>query len=165
MMKVMMAGVMMLLGATLAFGGARTVVRAHQSANWPTTDATITSSSVETIRVRRGGTRFHPEVRYQYTVAGTPYSASTISFAGNNAGALADAQRVTHHYASGSHVPVHYEPADPSVATIEVGDAGVASYVLALGGAALAVIGGWGLWDMLRAERREKQRRQRPQPA
>ncbi|WP_163997885.1 DUF3592 domain-containing protein [Pyxidicoccus caerfyrddinensis] len=165
MMKVMMAGLMMLVGATLAFGGARTVVRAHQSASWPTTEATITSSSVETIRSRRAGVRFHPEVRYQYTVAGTPYSASTISFAGGDAGSLTDAQRVTHHYASGSHVPVHYEPADPSVATIEVGNAGIASYVLALAGAMLAVIGGWGMWDMLRAERREKQRRQRPQPA
>ncbi|MCY1017703.1 DUF3592 domain-containing protein [Pyxidicoccus sp. MSG2] len=51
-----------------------------------------------------------------------------------------DAQRVTHHYASGNHVPVHYEPADPSVSCLEVGNAGIASYVLALGGVALTVI-------------------------
>jgi hypothetical protein len=37
--------------------------------------------------------------------------------------------------------------------------------VLALGGLALAVIAGWGMWDMLRTERRQRERRQRPQPA
>ncbi|QSQ18770.1 DUF3592 domain-containing protein [Pyxidicoccus parkwayensis] len=161
----MMAGLMLVVGLALAYGGARTVVRAHQSASWPTTDATITSSSVETLRSRRGGVRFHPDVRYQYSVAGTLYSANTISFGGNDAGTLSDAQVVTHHFASGNHVPVHYEPADPSVACLEVGHAGIASYVLALGGLALVAIAGWGIWDMLRAGRREKARRQRPQPA
>ena len=165
MKKWMMAGLMLLVGVVLVYGGARTVVRAHQSANWPTTDATITSSSVETIRARRGGVRFHPEVHYQYSVAGTPYSGTVISFGGNDAGSLPDAQRVTHHYASGHHVPVHYEPDDPSVSCLEVGNAGIPSYVLALGGLALTVIAVWGLLDMLRAERREKARQQRAQPA
>lgn len=162
----MMAGLMLVVGMALAYGGARTVVRAHQSASWPTTDATITSSSVETLRSRRGGVRFHPEVRYQYAVNGSTYSATTISFGGNDAGSLSDAQLVTHHYASGHHVPVHYEPADPSVSCLEVGNAGIASYVLALGGLALVAIAGWGMWDMLRSERRQKARRQqRAQPA
>ncbi len=162
MMKVMMAGLMVLLGGMLAFGGARTILRAHESTSWPTADATIVSSSVETLRSRRSGVRFHPEVRYQYAVAGHSYTADTISFGGNDAGSLSDAQRVTHHYASGHHVPVHYEPADPSVACLDCGSTGIASYLLALGGMVIAVVAAWGMVDMLRADRRERLRRQQP---
>ena len=35
----MMKGVLLLLGATLDYGGARTVVRAQRNASWPTTHA------------------------------------------------------------------------------------------------------------------------------
>lgn len=164
MKKLMLTGLLLCLGAMLAFGGGRAVYRARLSEHWPTTDATITSASVETLRSRRGGVRFHPDVRYQYAVNGRAYTASTLSFGSSDTGSLADAQDVTHHYASGTHVPVHYEPADPSVACLECGSAGVASYVLALGGLVLVAIAGMNLLETLRSELRAR-RRQSAQPA
>lgn len=111
MTQVMMVGVLWLLGATLAYGSARMVVRAQRSASWPRRRPPSPPLRWRQFAAGVGGTRLHPEVRYQYTVAGTPYSANTTSFGGNDAGSLPDAQCVTHHCASRQLVPVHYEPA------------------------------------------------------
>lgn len=164
MMKALLAGLIMLFGAMLAFGGGRMLYRAHASERWPTTEGTVVASGVETLRSRRT-TRFHPEVRYEYAVGGHTYSADTISFGGNDTGALPDAQRLTHRYASGTKLPVHYEPDDPAVACVECGNAGMSSYVVMLGGLAVAGIAGAGMVDMVRADVREKRRIKGQRPA
>ncbi|QSQ16838.1 DUF3592 domain-containing protein [Myxococcus landrumensis] len=157
MMKVLLAGLMLLFGGMLAYGGGRMLYRAHESQQWPTTEGTVVSSSVETQHGRRS-TRFHPEVRYTYSVAGHPYTANTISFGGNDSGALTDAQRLTQRYASGTKLPVHYAPTDPAVTCVECGGAGASSYVVLLGGLAVAGISGAGMVDMLRSDLRERRR-------
>ncbi|MCE9666552.1 DUF3592 domain-containing protein [Myxococcus stipitatus] len=164
MMKAMMAGLMLLFGAMLAFGGGRMLYRAHASQRWPTTEGTVVSSTVETMHSRRN-TRFHPEVRYTYAVSGHPYTADTISFGGNDTGALSEAQRLTHKYATGTKLPVHFEPDDPAVACVECGNAGVASYAVTLGGLAIAGIAGAGMMDMLRSEFRARRHVQKPKAA
>ncbi|MFP2926829.1 DUF3592 domain-containing protein [Pyxidicoccus sp. 3LG] len=93
------------------------------------------------------------------------YTANTLSFGGGDASSMTDAQRVTHRYTTGTHVPVHYEPDDPTVACLECGGVGLSSYIVTLGGVALAGVGGMGLLDMLRDEARERRRRHRAQAA
>ncbi|NTX50090.1 DUF3592 domain-containing protein [Myxococcus sp. CA039A] len=157
MMKVLLAGLMLVFGGMLAFGGGRMLYRAHASERWPTTEGTVVSSGVETVRNRRT-TRFHPEVKYEYSVGGHAYSADTISFGGNDTGALPDAQRLTHRYASGTKLPVHYEPDDPAIACVECGNAGMSSYVVMFGGLAFAGLAGAGMVDMVRSDVRERRR-------
>lgn len=157
MTKVLLAGLMLLFGGMLAFGGGRMLYRAHASERWPTTEGTVVSSSVETLHNKRS-TRFHPEVRYAYAVGGHTYEADTIAFGGNDTGAITDAQRLTHKYASGTKLPVHYEPDDPTVACVECGGAGPSSYVVMLGGLAVAGIAGASMVDMVRADVRERRR-------
>ncbi|MCY0996746.1 DUF3592 domain-containing protein [Myxococcus sp. MISCRS1] len=157
MMKGLMMGLMLLFGVMLAYGGGRLLYRAHASEQWPTTEGTVVSSSVQTMHDRRN-TRFHPEVRYEYTVGGSHYTSDTVSFGGNDTGALPDAQRLTRRYASGTKMAVHYAPDDPAIACVECGGAGVSSYVVMFGGLAVAGVAGTSMVDMISADARERRR-------
>lgn len=159
MMKWLMALMILLFGGGLAFSGGRMIYRTRASTAWPTTEGSVVSSTVETLRSKRS-VSFHPEVRYRYEVNGQSYTSDTISFGGNDSGALAAAQSYTHHYPSGAKVTVHYEPEDPSVVCLECGSAGMANYVVTLGGLVLAAVAAFGLADMARASLKDRRRQQ-----
>ncbi|MBJ6763043.1 DUF3592 domain-containing protein [Myxococcaceae bacterium JPH2] len=161
MMKWLMGLMLLVFGAGLAFSGGRMVYRSQVSPGWPTVEGTVTSSTVETLRSKRS-VSFHPEVRYRYAVGSEVFTSDTLSFGGNDSGVLADAQYYTRHYPSGAKLTLHYQPSDPTVSCVECGSAGVANYVVTLGGAALAVVAAAGLLDMARASRKEKKRTQQP---
>lgn len=161
MVKSLLLGLgMLVLGAVLAYGGGRSVYRAHESQRWPTAEAKVTHSTVDRLRSRRS-VSFMPHVTYQYSVAGKDYSSETLAFgAGVTAGDLDDANAYVHRYPEGAAVQIHYEPDDASVACLDCGKVGVADYIVSLGGLGLLVLAVLGLIETFRAERRARNRSQ-----
>ncbi|RKH83280.1 DUF3592 domain-containing protein [Corallococcus sp. AB045] len=154
MMKWLMGLALLGIGVALAFAGGRMVYRSKVSRDWPTVQGTVVSSRVETLRSKRA-VSFRPDVSYRYEVNGIPYTSDTVAFDGHGAGGLAEAQAVSHHYAAGAPVTLHYEPEDPSVACLQCGDTGLVNYVLALGGAVFALVAAWGLVELARSSLRD----------
>jgi Protein of unknown function (DUF3592) len=149
---------MLVFGVALAFGGGRSLYRAHESQRWPTAEAKVVRSTVEKLRSRRS-VSFMPHVTYEYSVDGKSYSTETLAFgAGITSGNMEDANAYVHQYPVGASVQVHYEPDDASVACLDCGRVGVADYVVAAGGAALLVLAILGLIETFRAERRARNR-------
>jgi hypothetical protein len=58
-------------------------------------------------------------------------------------------------------VELHYAPDDPTVACLDCGRAGVADYVVLVGGAGMALFAVSGLLELLRSHRASQQRQQR----
>jgi TRAP-type C4-dicarboxylate transport system permease small subunit len=159
--KRVLLGVMMLLfGGVLAFGGGRAVLRAWTSGNWPTAQGSVLASSVETMRSKRS-VSFRPHVRYSYTVGSTPYTSQVISFAATDTGDLQEAREYVSRFPAGSHVEPRYAPDDPTVACLDCGRAGVADYVVAVGGVGMALFAVVGLLELLRSHQAAQRRQQR----
>jgi predicted anti-sigma-YlaC factor YlaD len=96
--------------------------RLNQSATWPKTDGTIVDSLVRDkgSQVHR---RFCPYVIYRYTVAGVLYDSTSVRLDSDLSQCSADRQwanDIIRPYQNGSAVPVFYDPARPSTATLEI---------------------------------------------
>jgi hypothetical protein len=159
--RVLLGLAMLLFGGVLAFGGARMIYRAWASQGWPTAQGKVLSSSVETLRSKRS-VSFRPHVRYSYAVGPTSYTAETIAFAATDTGDLQEANGYVRRFPTGANVSLRYSPEDPAVACIDCGRAGVADYVVAVGGVALALFAISGLLDLLRSHLRAQQRQAAP---
>jgi hypothetical protein len=142
-----------LLGVYLILRGSDARKRAAQSLLWPTTDGEILAAAVKTeVRTDAQGARspfYIPAARYSYIVAGTHYSGDVIrpGLVQFPYGQMAQAQAHIDLYKVGAKVPVHYDPAHPSVAVLETAETGgihnnIAGYLLltlAIGGLLFAV--------------------------
>lgn len=164
MMKRVLLGVAMLVfGGLLAFGGARAISRAWSSKHWPTVHGSVLSSSVEPLRTRRS-VSFRPHVRYSYSVGSGHYTSETIAFAPTDTGNLREAQAYVSRFPAGAPLELHYSPADPNVACLDCGRAGMADYMVTAGGVLLALFAVSGLLELLRSHRATRLRQQRSAP-
>ncbi|WP_224367404.1 DUF3592 domain-containing protein [Hyalangium versicolor] len=159
MVKSLLLGLgMLVFGAALAFGGGRTLYRAHASQRWPIAEAKVVRSTVERQRSRRS-VSFLPHVSYEYSVGGKPYTAETLAFgAGVSAGAMDDANAYVSHYPVGSKVQIHYAPDDAAMACLDCGRVSAADYLIAVGGSALLVLAVLGLIETFRSGRKARNR-------
>ena len=105
----------------VAFTAYNLYCRATASIDWPSTDGTITHSSVEMKR-RKARTYPSPKIEYRYVVNGQEYTGVRISFVIKEFD-LSDtaAQDVVDRYPLNSTRKVYYDPADPSSCTLETG--------------------------------------------
>jgi len=85
---------------------------------WPTTVGSILMSTLESRRTSNGSHAQYPVVLYSYHVNGRSYEGNRIA-PGPLVGGTG-AAGIMARYASGSAVTVHYNPKDPSDATLEV---------------------------------------------
>lgn len=92
---------------------------------WPTARGTVLSSRAESRRVltQTGGgttaTVWSPLVEYSYQVGARSYHGSRVAFGPEVAGARELADQTVARYPTGATVSVHYDPANPSHATLE----------------------------------------------
>ena len=96
--------------------------RLNQSATWPKTDATIVDSLVRDKGSQAHG-RFCPYVIYRYTVDGVLHDSTSMRLDRDLSQCSDDRQSandIIRPYQSGSTVPVFYDPAQPSTATLEI---------------------------------------------
>ncbi|WP_375768009.1 DUF3592 domain-containing protein [Archangium gephyra] len=157
-MKRLLLGVALLVfGGLLAFGGGRMVYRARASEHWPVARGSVLSSKVETLRSRRA-VSFRPHVRYSYTVGAEGYTSETIAFGALDTGNVQEANDYVRRFPAGAPVELRYSPEDPSLACIECGQAGMADYVVTVGGGALMLFAALGLVDVLGSQLRARRR-------
>lgn len=88
--------------------------RAGSSVSWPTTDAVITDSDIESY-VHKSETTFRPAIKYEYRVNGQTYSSDVISSGTEleQYGNQDFAQLVVNAYSVGSHHKAHFLKSDP----------------------------------------------------
>jgi len=132
-------GALAMLGLAGVLGGYwlvhRTRAQGLASLAWPATSGSVKSSAVQSYKTK-GGPQFVAKVAYDYTVDGKSYAGDRVRF-GNYAGAQAAAEADIARYPEGSAVDVRYDPANPSVSTLEAGTRGhnVLGLVLCITGA------------------------------
>jgi hypothetical protein len=103
---------------------------AADSLQWPVTDGQIQTATIkEEMRHDAQGARvkiYIPEARYFYTVAGNRYEGTVIrpGIEQFGYGYLAAAQAQVELYKSGTAVPVHYNPVEPSIAVLQTSESG-----------------------------------------
>ncbi len=164
-----MGAALLALGLVLAFGGGRALYRGWESSRWPVTRGTVLDSSVEPVRDQRS-VSYRPHVRYRYQVEGRPYVSDVLAFGagGVETRAKKEADDFIRRHATGASVEVRYAPDEPALACIECGHAGVADYVVTVGGVALLLFAGSGMVDLMRVEaqrrRRLQETAQQPRP-
>ena len=115
----------MVFGATL-WWALNTTSRIRASASWPTTDGEVVSAAIarDSTRIRGGGYNhfYRADVRYRYHVNGKPYESDTFTFGvPHSYSSQTEAESEVATYAVGRHVEVHYDPDNPSSATINSG--------------------------------------------
>lgn len=119
-----------LLICVFAFGiscyGAWLFFTAYQSANWPTTQGEIVNSER-----KADGTPF---TRYSYIVKDKKYSSDLIKVGITNQQDNNTTYRILTSYQVGTKVTVFYDPNNPSTGYIEVGDTGLGTAFILLGG-------------------------------
>ena len=101
-----------LVGFLLLRSGIREITNARESVSWPSADGIVFSSEVKVTSSARGPSLRYLEVRYEFTVKGSPYAgyfqrqpdASTIE-----------------KYARGTRLKVRYKPGQPEESVVETG--------------------------------------------
>jgi hypothetical protein len=146
-------GVLCIVGLGLGSGGIGAIRKAKAAAAWPTVPGKLLSSEVVAHgslgsgrRSGKGQDSYQAVVRYSYSVGGKELSGSTIGLV-DVRGSRASAERRLAALASGKELIVHYDPADPKRALLDVTAAGSGSLIgiatlLALIGALVLVNAG-----------------------
>ena len=107
--------------------------QARAAERWPRATGRIDISEIQefqrmrdkTRSTRHGRTRmetmYMPVVEYSYSVGGKAYSSRSIWDGTEVSGSRAYALRIANRYPAGTVVMVHYDPADPRKAALEIG--------------------------------------------
>lgn len=107
----------------LAWGGYE-IKASHKTGSWPSTEGTITSSSVHKEIRRESGktvTTYYPSVQYRYHIGDRQHTSYRIAFGNVSGGLQKFAQKVVARYPSGQKVTVYYNPDEPQYAILETG--------------------------------------------
>ena len=103
-----------------------------KSTSWPTTIGRVISSKVSSTRITNPGeaseTRFRAAVSYQYTVNGSSYHSSKISFVFSvqtSPNSSSRAKSIVKKYPRGKEVKVFYNPEKPEIAVLEAGTSSI----------------------------------------
>jgi hypothetical protein len=141
-----LGGVFAVLGIGLLIFGWRDRKKAKAAEAWPTVNGTIVSSRLDqnTRTERRDGrtytrTSYAPVVEYTYGAGGRTYQGNRIFPGSTMSYDLGTAQNIVNRYQPGSTAAVHYDPANPVEAVLEVKAKGGNLFMII--GAVFAVIG------------------------
>ncbi len=120
--------VFLLIGLVLLVVGISQGRKAKAAEAWPTVPGTILSSGLQEKRhydsdTHRTSVTYEPQVQYEYSLMGTVYQGSSLSF-GKASYNYSTANKKIAPYPQGASVTVHYDPADPSKAVLETKSAG-----------------------------------------
>jgi hypothetical protein len=144
-----LGGIFAVIGIGLIVFGLRERKKAKAAEAWPTVNGTIVSSRLDqsTRTERRDGrsythTSYAPVVEYTYEVGGKTYQGNHIFPGATMSYDLGTAQNIVNRYQPGSTATVHYDPAKPMEAVLEIKAKG-GNLFLILGGvfAVLGIVG------------------------
>lgn len=148
-------GVLLLLAFPIVTFGACNVFRkAKSSANWPSTDGTITHSTIEQKR-RKARVYYVPKIEYRYVIDGREYTGSRVSFLVREFDlSESGAKEMANRYPLNSTCKVFYDPADPSGCTLESGTTSTGSLLIALLPIGILAVGVYLVRSSLEAAKR-----------
>jgi hypothetical protein len=124
---------------------------AQQAVAWPTTDGVVTENGVRSWQdsERNGNyiryvTRYAPEVTYAWHVGGVAYEGHRIAIVDDSFDDEADAREVgLVGLGVGDHVTVHYDPASPGTALLDVRSPN--EWCLGIGSIGVSALGVFGI--------------------
>ena len=126
MKRILLGSIAAIMGGAMLWWAFATTSRIRASATWPATDGEIVKSVIarDSSRIRGASYNhfYRADITYRFTVNGKAYESDVFTFGvphtfSDSAGAATE----TGTYAVGRHVYVHYDPANPKVATINTG--------------------------------------------
>ena len=103
----------------------RRIKRARASRFWPTVEGQIVVSDIAVLDDTDDSDDYYrPNIVYRYIVQDRGYEGKSVAFGMENTKHRnrERAEKVQLHYPVGGNVMVHYDPADPSVSTLEPGN-------------------------------------------
>ena len=126
--------------------------RDHSRA-WPTTTGVIRAAALKTAFAKPNmAPWFSPFVCYSYRVDGADYTADTWKGRMRySSGSPKYAEGVVARYPAGQTVTVHYDPTDPGMGILELGNHDGAGVALTVG-IVFGLVGALFLWAMTQAE-------------
>jgi len=137
--------VFLVLGLIFFMRGRGTRQMARASVHWPVTDGKILAANIVT-EIRQTGRSgryevYIPKTRYSYSVAGNRIEGNIIRPGIDQFGYGIEAQAKAHldPYKVGATVPVRYDPANPAIAVLELGEYGGARNIF--GGTVFMLVG------------------------
>ncbi len=141
----------------LAAGGVGLLIWSHsrysrmkEAQGWPTAEAEIVSSEIESHRRRsrsssrsrtREVTMYTPVVEYEYNVNGEIYTSSRVSFFDGSSTARFDARGVVDKYPQGKVVSAYYDPDNPQNSVLETEETGNIFYLSLIFGFGFILMG------------------------
>ena len=142
-MRTFFATLILLIGGQIFFwGGISSSYKGVKARSWPTVEGEIRTAKMMQTRRRKGGTSYHPALRYVYELDGRRYNGERIRFGDPGGGSMDKAMKSLVRYAPETKVTVHYHPKDPETAVLETGTTSGNMLRITIG-AVLSAIGGW----------------------
>ncbi len=108
---------------------------AQASVAWPTVKGVVKYAQRQLLSIDDYANLTGVKVVYEYRVQQSSYTARTIAFSPK----FKKSRRLITHYKAGKKVKIHYHPAKPEIATLEVGIT-YANYVMLLTGIVLFLL-------------------------
>ncbi len=125
--------IFVVVGASVAFFGIRSLIRAKASVDWPTTQGKVVASSVEYHDSDEGSGTYHAEVMYDFSVNNTTFSGNRIAYGDYGSGNPSHARRVVNSYPKDKSVTVHYALDNPEECLLEPGIKGQSFFLPGFG--------------------------------
>jgi len=116
----------LIVGGALATWGIRDLMRAKDSADWPSVEGKIISSSVERQSGNKGGTTYHAEIEYKFAVEGIMHYGERVAYGDYGSSDSSHARGIVERYPKNKVVTVYYMPDNPDVCVLETGVQGQA---------------------------------------
>ncbi len=155
MLRILILSLGAAAGALLIAVSLKPIADAREARNWPTTEATITVSTIEeviTTRKKSGDTnrtermvKYRPAVAYEYFIQGEKHEGSKMTYSHIAYPSPEQAKSQIAEYAPGDTVQIRYNPAKPQDSVIK--PEGHASFVITYFGAFFLSA---SLWFMIR---------------
>ncbi len=118
--------------------------------SWPTADATITRSELESEFL--GKMQYTAQIEYSFSVGGKNYSSSKVRTRGTSNRHKTDIMAVLEKFPLGAKAPVYYNPLDPNESYLEAsGD--IVNWIIIISPIVFALLFGIAFVELIRKRR------------
>ena len=136
MRKIVTYFLLIVLGAGFSVWGWELIDDARSTLFWPIVNGTVTHSEVTSYVSSSEGKStqmYSADVRYRYTINGTPYSSGRVSLGDSSTSSSGGKEEIVMRYAMGQQVLVYYDPVTPGESLLEPGPAFITYIPFAFG--------------------------------
>jgi len=122
-----------IVGGFLSLMGTRDLLQAKKSVNWPCAEGKIVSSDIKKSTGDKGGTTYHADIVYKFSVANAVYDGTMVAYGDYGSSDSSHARSIVNRYPKNQTVTVYYMPDNPKRCVLEPGLKGQAWTVPILG--------------------------------